>query len=84
MMNVHITSFKINSSLRASNNKVIIYFNIMPPGSTWEAIFVGSRDGNSAKVQLPKTGDYIIRLYLMGNDRDTDKTVGYKLDVSIR
>jgi hypothetical protein len=25
-----------------------------------------------------------IRLYLMGNDRDTDKTVGYDLDVSIR
>ena len=67
-----------------TNGNGTIYFNIMPPGSTWEAIFVGSRDGNSAKVRLPKTGDYIIRLYLMGNDRDTDKTVGYKLDVSIR
>lgn len=61
-----------------------IYFNIIPPGETDVAMFVGSRDGNTADVQLPETGPYVIRLYLMGNDKDADKIVGYKLDVSIQ
>lgn len=49
-----------------------------------QAIYVGSMDGNSAEQRLPESGPYLIRLYLMGNDRDTDKTVGYDLDVSIQ
>ena len=61
-----------------------IYFNIIPPGETDVAMFVGSRDGTTADVRLPKTGPYVIRLYLMGNDKDADKIVGYKLDVSIQ
>ena len=47
-------------------------------------MFIGSRDGKVADMRLPQTGPYVIRLYLMGNDRDTDKTVGYDLDVSIQ
>jgi len=67
-----------------TNGDGTIYFNILPPGSRGEAIYIGSQDGNSATVRLPDSGEYVIRLYLMGNDRDTDKTVGYDLDVSIR
>ena len=67
-----------------TNGDGTIYFNIIPPGESDVAIFVGSRDGNVADVRLPETGPYIIRLYLMGNDRDTDKTAGYDLDVSIQ
>ena len=67
-----------------TNGDGTIYFNILPPGSRGEAIYVGSRDGNSATVRLPDSGEYVIRVYLMGNDRDTDRTVGYDLDVSIR
>ncbi|WP_417582631.1 hypothetical protein [Pelagibacterium sp.] len=67
-----------------TNGYGIIYFNILPPRSTGKAIHVGSLEGNSASVRLPETGDYVIRLYLMGNDRDTDKTVGYDLNVTIR
>lgn len=37
----------------------------------------------SAEVTLPETGDYTIRVYLMGNDSDTGKTVGYSIAVEI-
>lgn len=63
----------------------VVYFNILPPGSNGEAIFVGSMaPDRTASVTLPTSGDYRIRLYLMGNDRDTGKTVSYSLGVSIR
>lgn len=74
----------VNLRVDGTNGNGTIYFNILPPGSRGEAIFVGSRDGNTARVRLPRSGDYVIRLYLMGNDRDTDKTVGYDLNVAIR
>jgi hypothetical protein len=35
-------------------------------------------------VELPENGDYRLRVYLMGNDRDADKTVGYHVSISIR
>ena len=67
-----------------TNGNGTIYFNVLPPGSTGEAIYNSSMDGNSGvQVSLPDSGAYVIRLYLMGNDRDTGKTVGYDLDVSI-
>ncbi|SFC08552.1 hypothetical protein [Tropicimonas isoalkanivorans] len=60
------------------------FFNILPPGSDNVAIFNGSMspDGYD-EVDLPESGDYTIRVYLMGNDRDTGKTVGYTLSVTI-
>jgi hypothetical protein len=74
----------VDLRVRDTNGDGTIYFNILPPGSTGEAIFIGSRDGISAKTRLPRSGEYVIRVYLMGNDRDSDKIVGYDLDVSIR
>jgi hypothetical protein len=61
------------------------YFNVMPPGSTYEALFVGSREINSNhfKGALPSDGDYIIRLYLMGDAKDSGKPVSYTLKVAI-
>jgi len=35
-------------------------------------------------VVLPASGDYRLRVYLMVNDRDADKTVGYHVKISIR
>lgn len=67
-----------------TNGNGVIYFNILPPGSDGVAIYNGSIDGNTARIDLPEDGDYTIRVYLMGNDRDTDKTVGYNLDLSIQ
>ncbi|WP_170789583.1 hypothetical protein [Ruegeria lacuscaerulensis] len=67
-----------------TNGNGVIYFNILPPGSEGEAIYIGSIDGNTARIDLPQNGNYTIRVYLMGNDRDTGKTVGYNLDLSIQ
>ncbi|WP_170433872.1 hypothetical protein [Ruegeria arenilitoris] len=67
-----------------TNGSGVVYFNILPPGSDGVAIYNGSIDGNTARITLPEDGDYTIRVYLMGNDRDTGKTVGYNLDLSIQ
>jgi hypothetical protein len=77
-------TMKVELRITDTNGDGTISFNILPPGSTGVAIYNGSIDGNSASVRLPESGDYVIRLYLMGNDEDTGKTVGYDLDVSIR
>lgn len=73
-------------TVRDTNGYGIAYFNILPPGSDGAAIFNGSvsaEDGRGS-VRLPEDGDYTVRVYLMGNDRDTGKTVGYSLSVTIR
>ncbi|NVO56216.1 hypothetical protein HW561_10485 [Rhodobacteraceae bacterium B1Z28] len=67
-----------------TNGNGVIYFNILPPNSDGAAIYNGSINGNTARIDLPEDGDYTIRVYLMGNDRDTGKTVGYNLDLSIQ
>jgi len=67
-----------------TNGNGVIYFNILPPDSDGVAIYNGSINGNTARIDLPEDGDYTIRVYLMGNDRDTGKTVGYNLDLSIQ
>jgi len=59
------------------------YFNVLPPGSTGEAIFVGSSEGDHFKAALPSDGDYTIRVYLMGGAKDSDKPVTYTLKVGI-
>jgi hypothetical protein len=67
-----------------SNGNGTIYFNIMPPGSTGEAIYNGSIDGLDATgIKLPKDGDYVIRVYQMGNDADTGKTTAFMISVGI-
>ena len=61
------------------------YFNILPPASGWEAIFNGSTSADRrGEVSLPRDGEYTIRVYLMGNDRDAGKTVGYNLTVKVQ
>jgi hypothetical protein len=60
------------------------YFNILPPGSTDVAIYNSSIDGNDATgIKLPKSGDYVIRVYLMGADADGGATVPFTLSMAI-
>lgn len=59
------------------------YFNILPPGSNGEAIYIGSTDGNDASITLPADGDYTIRVYLMGNDKDSGQMVPFTLSMTI-
>ncbi len=61
-----------------------VYSDILPPGSDDTAIYVGSRDDEAtASVTLPEDGRYIIRVYLMGHDRGSGKSVAFSLPVSI-
>ena len=73
----------VDLTVTGTNGDGVVYFNILPPGSDGEAIYNGSMDGRSASVELPQDGDYIVRVYLMGNDADTGKTVGFTIQVSI-
>ncbi len=59
------------------------YFNILPPGSRDVAIYNGSINGENASAQLPANGDYSIRVYLMGDDKDSGRTVPFTLSVTI-
>jgi hypothetical protein len=60
------------------------FFNIMPPGSTAEAIFIGSNEGNNAvNIELPATGTYRIRVYQMRNDERRGTAARYSLNVAI-
>jgi len=71
-------------SVESTNGHGSAYFNILPPDSDNVAIFNSSRsDNNYGSVTLPEDGDYRIRVYLMGNDRDAGKTVSYTLSVTI-
>jgi hypothetical protein len=61
-----------------------VYFNVLPPGSSGEAIYNGSIDGNSTTVPLPSSGDYAIRVYQLGNDADAGKIARFRIDLSIQ
>jgi hypothetical protein len=75
----------VELNVDGTNGNGSAFFNILPPGSQGEAIFIGSmNDGNSTKIELPEDGTYTIRVYLMGNDKDAGKTVGYNVDISIQ
>jgi len=60
-----------------------VYHNVLPPGSTGEALFVGSRDGDSSTTELPASGEYTIRVYQMGHAKSSGKRSNFKLDVAI-
>ena len=74
----------VSLSVTDTNGNGSAYFNILPPGSDNVAIYNGSNEGRTTTTALPKSGEYTIRVYLMGNDSDTGKTVGYNVDVSIQ
>ncbi len=60
------------------------YFNILPPRSNDVAIYNSSANGNDAvNIALPATGDYKIRVYLMGNAKSANRTVSYQLSMTV-
>jgi hypothetical protein len=60
-----------------------VYHNVLPPGSTGEALFVGSRDGDRSTTTLPASGEYTVRVYQMGNAKSSGKQSSFTLDVAI-
>lgn len=77
MMNVGL-------SVDGSNGSGAVFFNVLPPGSDGVAIYNSSIDGNDAFIELPQNGDYTIRVYHMGNDRDAGRTSGFVVGVGIK
>jgi hypothetical protein len=59
------------------------YFNVLPPGSTGEAIFVGSTSGNEWTGPLAADGEYTVRVYLMRSAARRNDTANYTLTVGI-
>ncbi|MCX9156253.1 hypothetical protein OPU71_08980 [Niveibacterium sp. 24ML] len=59
------------------------YFNVLPPGSSGEAIFVGSSAGNDFSSELAASGEYTLRVYLMRNAARRNATAKYTLDISV-
>jgi hypothetical protein len=59
------------------------YFNVLPPGSNDEALFVGSTDGNKWAGALPADGEYKLRVYLMRNAARRNEVANYTLTVGI-
>ncbi len=68
-------------TLKTSNG--VNYFNVLPPGSTGEAIFVGSTSGNEWTGALPADGEYTVRVYLMRSAARRNETANYTLTVGI-
>lgn len=60
-----------------------VNFNLLPPGSTGEALFIGSRDGSRSTTQLPTSGEYTIRVYQMGHAKSSGQRSNFTLDVAI-
>lgn len=69
--------------LSVSISKGQPYFNIMPPGSNGDAIFIGSSEGNDATNIPTLAGDYTIRVYLMGGATKSGKAYPYTLSVAV-
>ncbi len=74
----------VSLAVTGTNGNGSAYFNILPAGQDYGGPYTGSSDDDRrAEITVPSDGDWAIRVYLMGNDRDTDKTVGYSIDVYI-
>ena len=73
----------VSLAVTGTNGNGSANFNILPAGQDYPALFVGSNDGDRAEIVLPESGDWAIRTYLMGNDRDTGKSVSYSINVFI-
>jgi hypothetical protein len=58
------------------------YFNVMPPGSTGSAMFVGDAGGDYSGV-LPADGDYVVRVYLMRPAARRGEASNYTLTIGV-
>jgi hypothetical protein len=59
------------------------YFNILAPGETEVAFFIGQTAGSSYAGRLPDSGDYTLRVYQMRSAARRGEVARYSLDVEI-
>lgn len=72
-----------NMSVTLKTSNGANYFNVLPPGSSGEAIFTGSTSGNEWTGPLPADGEYTVRVYLMRSAARRSETADYTLTVGI-
>ena len=58
------------------------YFNVLTAGGD-SPLFVGSISGDHFFGQLPKDGEYTIRVYLLGNAASSNQSATFTLDIDI-
>jgi len=59
------------------------YFNILAPGETEVAMFIGSTSGNQYEGILPESGDYTIRVYMMRSAARRNEVANYRLEMIV-
>ena len=59
------------------------YFNLIAPGESDVAFFVGSTSGNQYEGTLPADGDYKVRVYMMRNAARRNEAANYRLEMII-
>jgi hypothetical protein len=59
------------------------YFNVLPPGSSGEAIFIGSSAGNRFSGTLEAPGEYRFRIYQMRASARRGEATNYTLRVEV-
>jgi hypothetical protein len=71
----------MNVSMATQNTSA--YFNILEPGETEVATFIGSTSGNQFEGVAAKSGDYRIRVYMMRSAARRDETADYRLEMIV-
>jgi hypothetical protein len=59
------------------------YINVIAPGSTGEALFVGSSSGNHFAAPVPADGSYRVLVYLMRNAARRNEVARYTLRIDL-
>jgi hypothetical protein len=71
----------MNASMATDNTAS--YFNIMAPGEAEVAFFNGSTSENQFEGELPATGDYRIRVYMMRSAARRNEVANYRLEMIV-
>jgi hypothetical protein len=71
-------------SVRLQRSSGSCYFNVLPPGSGVEAIFIGSTSGDEFAGTLSVSGTYRVQVYQMRATARRKETCKYALTVAIQ
>jgi hypothetical protein len=64
-------------------DSAMAYFNVLPPGSTGEAVFIGSTLGDTFEGKLDQDGEYTVRVYQMRAGARRGESAQYTLTARI-
>jgi hypothetical protein len=72
-------------SVSLASKSTSIYFNVLAPDSTGEAMYIGETDGtNSFKGILPSKGVYKIRVFLVRSAARKNGTANFTLKIGAK